>query len=388
MSGKWVLEASKVQVVFMFGSILLSSGVMQSILLAFYFFERAEHAQRLRLHMGHFFFLFTLIMAVNLAFYTGGVKELPHLIKTGYVLGSFCAPVFYFAAVNYFGIPRENNVWRFIYFLPAVMLLLYCLPFFLQSAETKFSYIDLVAKKELLSEAGFLQIFTLAYNFLIFLRAYLRFGEISKEFSQASLQEITLFTKYVLIVVIWLFLSILLSISLPGPTSEGIISVGFSIWILGFAWHRVYKDQMQSVRLERERQKDEAKYQKSYLKEDRLQELGEYLEQLLKKEEVILDSELSLSKISELLGISIHLTSQVLNRYFNEGFIEIIRKRRIEIAKRLLRESELPILRVGFDVGFNSKNSFLRAFKEIEDLTPSEYRKLFEPSIDVNTQIS
>ncbi|MGV3664722.1 MAG: helix-turn-helix domain-containing protein [Leptospira bouyouniensis] len=31
-------------------------------------------------------------------------------------------------------------------------------------------------------------------------------------------------------------------------------------------------------------------------------------------------------------------------------------------------------MRIGFDIGFNSKNSFIRAFKESTKLTPSEYR--------------
>ncbi|WP_408611565.1 helix-turn-helix domain-containing protein [Leptospira abararensis] len=32
---------------------------------------------------------------------------------------------------------------------------------------------------------------------------------------------------------------------------------------------------------------------------------------------------------------------------------------------------------MGFDVGFNSKNTFIRAFKELTNLTPSDYRKKF-----------
>ncbi|WP_244247396.1 helix-turn-helix domain-containing protein [Leptospira montravelensis] len=37
------------------------------------------------------------------------------------------------------------------------------------------------------------------------------------------------------------------------------------------------------------------------------------------------------------------------------------------------------MLRVGFNVGFNSKNSFIRAFKELTKLTPTEYRKKYKP---------
>ncbi|WP_244290330.1 helix-turn-helix domain-containing protein [Leptospira bourretii] len=37
------------------------------------------------------------------------------------------------------------------------------------------------------------------------------------------------------------------------------------------------------------------------------------------------------------------------------------------------------MLRVGFDVGFNSKNAFIRAFKDLTNLTPSEFRKKYKP---------
>ncbi|WP_246838339.1 helix-turn-helix domain-containing protein [Leptospira meyeri] len=113
------------------------------------------------------------------------------------------------------------------------------------------------------------------------------------------------------------------------------------------------------------------KYQKSYLSDQKLNELGKHLESLLTEKELILEGDLTLPKISEIMGLSSHITSQVCNRYFGQSLIEIIRQKRIEFAKKALIESDTPILRVGFDVGFNSKNAFIRAFKDLTKLTPS-----------------
>ncbi|TGL56548.1 AraC family transcriptional regulator [Leptospira ognonensis] len=358
----------------MIGSIILSSGAVQSILLALYFYNKAKSGRQLSLYLGHFFVHFTCIMLLNLAYFTGTVKEFPHIIKAGYVLGVFSAPLFYYAVVRYFGIPKERKFWLSICLLPSIILFFYCIPFFLQPAEYKLHYIAIVAKGELTSEASLLQIFTMVTNLFIFVRVHLRFREISKDFSKSADPEIAIFGRYTVVLVIWLFLSTLLAILFPGKVSEGITNIGFSFWILGFAWHRVYKDQIQIDTSEIV--SDDPKYQKSFLKEDKLQELGIKLEQILRNEELILDSELNLRKLADLLGVSVHLTSQVMNRYFNQGFIEIIRTRRIEIAKRLLSSSDLPILRIGYEVGFNSKNAFIRAFKEIESIPPSEYRRL------------
>ncbi len=358
----------------MIGSIILSSGAVQSILLALYFYSKAKSGRQLSLYLGHFFVHFTCIMLLNLAYYTGSVKDFPHIIKVGYVLGVISAPLFYYAVVQYFGIPKERKFWLSIYLIPSVILFFYCLPFFLQPAQMKLRYIAIVAKGELTSEASLLQIFTMVTNLFIFVRVHLRFREIGKDFSKSADPEIAIFGRYTFVLVIWLFLSTLLAIILPGKVSEGIINIGFSLWVLGFAWHRVYKDQI--LIDTQEIGSDDSKYQKSFLKEDKLQELGIKLDQILNKEELILDSELNLRKLSNLLGVSVHLTSQVMNRYFNQGFIEIIRSRRIEIAKRLLSTSDLPILRIGYEVGFNSKNAFIRAFKEIESIPPSEYRRL------------
>ncbi|TMN91716.1 hypothetical protein CWB72_06330 [Pseudoalteromonas phenolica] len=49
--------------------------------------------------------------------------------------------------------------------------------------------------------------------------------------------------------------------------------------------------------------------------------------------------------------------------------------KRILAAKKLLIESELTVLDIAMQVGFNSKSAFYSAFKKHTQLTPSSYKK-------------
>jgi AraC-like DNA-binding protein len=65
----------------------------------------------------------------------------------------------------------------------------------------------------------------------------------------------------------------------------------------------------------------------------------------------------------------------VINRYFDKSFLELLREKRIYKSLEQLKNTDLPILRICYDSGFNSKNSFIRAFREVTGKTPSEYKK-------------
>jgi len=51
-----------------------------------------------------------------------------------------------------------------------------------------------------------------------------------------------------------------------------------------------------------------------------------------------------------------------------------LKKVRIEKAKELLAERELKMIGVGEAVGFENVKQFARVFKELEGISPHEYR--------------
>ena len=48
---------------------------------------------------------------------------------------------------------------------------------------------------------------------------------------------------------------------------------------------------------------------------------------------------------------------------------------RIEQAARLLRETDLPVMEVGFSVGFDNFSYFIKRFRSVYGVSPSHYRK-------------
>lgn len=102
------------------------------------------------------------------------------------------------------------------------------------------------------------------------------------------------------------------------------------------------------------------------------------LSELMKQQKPYLDSELNLIKLSELINVTPHHLSYLINAGFNENFFKFINTYRVEKAKELLVKEEmnkLSILGIAFESGFNSKTSFNTTFKKITGQTPSDFRK-------------
>jgi len=88
-----------------------------------------------------------------------------------------------------------------------------------------------------------------------------------------------------------------------------------------------------------------------------------------------LDSELNLIKLSELLSVSTHHLSYVINTGFEKNFFQYINEFRIDYAKKLLKGNQkLSILGIAYESGFNSKTSFNTTFKKFTNQTPSEFK--------------
>lgn len=81
------------------------------------------------------------------------------------------------------------------------------------------------------------------------------------------------------------------------------------------------------------------------------------------------------------LARAVHLSPSHFSRQFRATFGETphryLQRRRVERAMELLRETELPVTEICFDVGFNSLGTFSRTFTEIVGAPPSVYRTRF-----------
>ena len=92
-------------------------------------------------------------------------------------------------------------------------------------------------------------------------------------------------------------------------------------------------------------------------------------------EENYADSDLNVSVIAESLSISPSYLTKVFKDHTGKGVHEYISARRLNEAKRLLRDSGLTIKDISARAGYYNINAFNRMFKKSESITPSSYRE-------------
>ena len=84
---------------------------------------------------------------------------------------------------------------------------------------------------------------------------------------------------------------------------------------------------------------------------------------------------LSLSAVAAEFGLSPQYFSTFFRDNFGRTFTQHINSLRIEQAARLLRETDLPVMEVGFRVGFDNFSYFIKRFRLVYGVSPSHYRK-------------
>ncbi len=103
----------------------------------------------------------------------------------------------------------------------------------------------------------------------------------------------------------------------------------------------------------------------------------ERLDATMNTERLYEDPELSLSSLAQRLGLRSHQLSELINSRLGKSFSRYLRERRVDAAKVMLCvEPSASVLSVGLSVGFSTQSNFYEAFREIEGMTPGQYRKL------------
>lgn len=93
------------------------------------------------------------------------------------------------------------------------------------------------------------------------------------------------------------------------------------------------------------------------------------------EDQLYLQSKLTITQLARKLGNNETYISRALNLSAGMNFNKFINQARIDAAKKMLcKASRESILEIALSVGFSSKSTFNRLFKEYEGITPSQYR--------------
>lgn len=100
-------------------------------------------------------------------------------------------------------------------------------------------------------------------------------------------------------------------------------------------------------------------------------EIKEYIEKNYSED-------ISLNNISSHIGLTPSYFSTFFKEHFNKSFVDYLNRIRIDKAKEMLITTQLTITEIGFKVGFNTIQNFMRVFKKYESISPGKYRELSE----------
>ena len=96
----------------------------------------------------------------------------------------------------------------------------------------------------------------------------------------------------------------------------------------------------------------------------------------MKEQKPYLDCELTLEKMSRMMGVSENELTRLLNHDMETNFYKLVNDYRIETVLAKLEDSDhrrFTIMASAYESGFNSKSAFYRIFKAYTRMTPGEF---------------
>ncbi len=168
---------------------------------------------------------------------------------------------------------------------------------------------------------------------------------------------------------------------IPFTIAEDVVTL---LILLFFIYYLITKPEILPMDIVEEEKPVEKKYAKVRLPDETRRGYAKKLENFMVEKQPFLDENISVRQISEELNIPRHHISMTINIEFDQNFYNYVNRYRIRYAEDLLmdtEESDESILMIAYRSGFQSKTSFNKAFKTINEMTPSEYRKIHYPKI-------
>lgn len=332
-------------------------------------------------------FLFSVfVQMLDTILYTHKIYHaFPHLLGLSDIVLFLIPPSFYLTVLNYVTPERPFYKRDWVHFSVLLIYLLLILPFLTKSAATKLQLYE----TETSEPADYVLVI------LILLQFFLYFGLSIKRLNrhQKNIQMVLssqepvnlIWLKYFLVGFLFMVLFWGLNIFFNSYIVELTAAIVYLVMALILAYYSLHQAEVYSfTALEKqeiqeliEENTEEVSRKKQYLQPDQLKLMIQKLTTTIEQDRPYLDNELNLPKLADLLDTNIHVLSYVINEGFGENFSQFVNRYRVEEAKRLLDDpqtTQLNMLGIAFDAGFNSKTAFNTTFKKLTGLSPSEYK--------------
>lgn len=125
----------------------------------------------------------------------------------------------------------------------------------------------------------------------------------------------------------------------------------------------------------KENEEKPKKYERSALSREQSDRIARKIELSMSRDQLYRDPNLSLWDLAKHIGTSANYVSQTLNETIGETFFDYVNKWRIKDAAHKIETTDQSTLSIAYDVGFNSRSSFYRAFKREIGGTPGDLKR-------------
>lgn len=157
--------------------------------------------------------------------------------------------------------------------------------------------------------------------------------------------------------------------------SINLVWIAFSLIGFVLGYYAIHQPEIFKI-IETEQEKPEVSKAKPAISENDLSTFKQKMEEVMLKEKPFLNPNLTLNDLATLIKTPSHNVSKVIREGYQKNFFDFINWYRIEEFKNyvnLPKYQNYTLLGIAFEVGFNSKTAFNRAFKKMTGQTPSEY---------------
>ena len=105
-----------------------------------------------------------------------------------------------------------------------------------------------------------------------------------------------------------------------------------------------------------------------------------------------LNEDIDLEKLADLSNFSKWHFQRIMKAFLGEPIGTFVQRKRVETAVKLLRETDLPIRAIAYEVGYDAPSSLSKIFRLFYQVSPSEYRNnksfMIMKPIKVNEKLS
>lgn len=109
-------------------------------------------------------------------------------------------------------------------------------------------------------------------------------------------------------------------------------------------------------------------------------ELNEKFKELISYIEENYQHIITVERAAEIVNLSSSHFCRTFKKITGKTLVEYINLYRVNVAERLLLETDIPITQITFEIGFSSINYFSKVFKDYKSISPSQYRKQVKSS--------